>query len=338
MKENEIRPTELLNRYLELSAQDAKEYFDDCCQSIIPCVGCGENDLEFQFKKNQFPYSLCNNCGSLFQSPRPPIEAFEAFYRKSESSRFWAESFFPAVAEARREKIFKPRVSRLYELCKTKGVSVKKIIDVGAGSGIFLDEWRKLDTDVNAVAIEPSKLMAEKCRNNNFEVIENIVENVKGYDNFADLVVCFEVLEHVYEPLPFILTLKKLVRPGGYLFISTLCVDGFDIQVLWESSKSVSPPHHINFLSITGFETLFARAGLNDIDISTPGQLDVDIVRNTLMESPELRSQHRFLGNLVKEEELGPVFQDFLVKNKLSSHAWIISKKPDQREKETRNE
>ena len=145
------------------------------------------------------------------------------------------------------------------------------------------------------------------------------------------MLVCFEVLEHVYEPLSFILSLKQLIRPGGYLLISTLCADGFDIQVLWEKSNSVFPPHHINFLSKIGFETLFIRAGFHEIDISTPGQLDVDIVRNSMVQASELRKQHRFLSKLVNSEKYGQDFQDFLVRNQLSSHVWIISRKPDYR-------
>ena len=139
--------------------------------------------------------------------------------------------------------------------------------------------------------------------------------------------ISFDSFEHVYEPLTFLLTLKKLVRPGGYLFISTLCADGFDIQVLWEKSNSVSPPHHINFLSKNGFKILFTRAGMNKLDFSTPGLLDVDIVRNSMKQVPELRKQHRFLNELVNDEKHGQVFQEFLVENQLSSHVWIISRK-----------
>ena len=39
------------------------------------------------------------------------------------------------------------------------------------------------------------------------------------YKEYADLVVCFEVLEHVYDPLEFVRTLSGLVRPGGYVVI-----------------------------------------------------------------------------------------------------------------------
>ncbi len=332
MRENDIRPEALLKRYLELSAQDAIDCFGDEDRVHIDCVACGATDSVRQFEKNGFEYRLCASCSTLFQSPRPSIEAFEAFYRQSESSRYWAEVFFPAVAEVRREKIFRPRVERLSAICSGVGLEVENLMDVGAGYGIFLDEWRRAFPDVNAIAVEPSASLAAECRAKGFSVVEEIVENVTGLDKSADLVTCFEVLEHVYDPLSFVRTLKNLARPGGYVFVSTLGVDGFDLQFLWERSSQISPPHHINFLSINGFELLFQRAGLEDVRVSTPGKLDVDIVRNAIKAQPGLMAEHRFLGMLLSDEKRAAAFQQFLEEQKLSSHVWVIGRVPMQGE------
>lgn len=328
MKESEIRPEVLLRRYLELSEQDAEICFTDVPCLDIPCVACGGQALVSEFKKNNFAYSSCIDCGTLFQSPRPSIAAFEAFYRNSVSSRYWAEEFFPAVAEARREKIFRPRVERLAKLCRTKNISVERLIDVGAGYGIFLDEWRKENPVTQILAVEPSESLAAECRTKGFNVVEEIAENVSGYNNHADLVVCFEVLEHVYDPLSFVQTLSQLAKPGGYVFVSTLCVDGFDIQTLWDKSNSIFPPHHINFLSVNGFKSLFARAGLTEVDVATPGQLDVDIVRNAFKRAPDLMTAQRFLRHVLADQDVATNFQDFLAANCLSSHAWVIGRRP----------
>jgi len=328
MKENEIRPEALLNRYVELSAKDALNCFGDVARLPVDCVACGGAQISRQFEKNGFAYALCADCATLFQSPRPPIAAFEAFYRQSESSRYWAEVFFPAVAEIRREKIFRPRVERLARLCAEKNLNVERLIDVGAGYGIFLDEWRRLFSQVHALAVEPSASLAKECRTKGFAVVEEIVENMVGHDNSADLVTCFEVLEHVYDPLDFVTVLKKLVRPGGYVFVSTLGIDGFDLQVLWEKSSQISPPHHINFLSVRGFERLFHRAGLVDIAVSTPGQLDVDIVRNAVKRDSALLGDQRFLRNLLADDNKAAAFQRFLSEQRMSSHVWVIGRKP----------
>lgn len=328
MKEHDIRPADLLARYLELSARDADICFDRTDRYDIPCVACGGGNSEVQFEKNGFPYSSCKACGTLFQSPRPPISAFEAFYRNSESSRYWADTFFPAVAEVRREKIFRPRMERLASLCADVGISVDRLIDVGAGYGIFLDEWRRKFPNAELVAIEPSESLAQECRTKGFHVVEEMVENVDGYDDHADLVACFEVLEHVYDPLSFVKVLARLTRPGGYVFVTTLGVDGFDIQTLWERSNSIFPPHHINFLSVDGFERLFNRAGLEEVRVLTPGQLDVDIVRNAFEKDPSVLEHSRFLQSVLSNPSRSAAFQQFLAENKMSSHTWVMARKP----------
>jgi SAM-dependent methyltransferase len=380
MKEHEIRPEALLNRYIELSAEDAVKCFGNEVRMKVACVACGGTQSNYQFSKNDFAYVKCMDCSTLFQSPRPPLSAFEAFYRQSESSRYWAEVFSPAVAEIRREKIFRPRVERLIRLCGEKNICVERMVDVGAGFGVFLDEWRKCSPQKQVVAVEPSASLANECRSKGFEVLEEIVENIVGHDNSADLVTCFEVLEHAYDPLNFLRALKRLARPGGYVFISTLCIDGFDLQVLWEKSNQIFPPHHINFLSLDGFEKLFQRAGLTDISVTTPGQLDVDIVRNACKHDPELLEGQHFLSNLLADKSSATAFQNchdflnslladsssatafqrflveqgmslddflnnllvddisatafqrFLVGQRMSSHAWVIGRKPDDKE------
>lgn len=332
MKEHEIRPEALLNRYVELSAQDAENCFGDASRIAVDCVACGESESIYQFGKNGFAYAQCTNCHTLFQSPRPSIAAFEAFYRQSESSRYWAEVFFPAVAEIRREKIFRPRVERLAGLCSEHGINVGCLIDVGAGYGIFLDEWRNRFPKTEVLAVEPSSSLAKECQSKGFAVVEDIVENVAGHDNSADLVTCFEVLEHVYAPLDFVRVLTRLARPGGYVFVSTLGIDGFDLQVLWEKSSQISPPHHINFLSVQGFERLFERAGLVDVRVTTPGQLDVDIVRNAAKRDPALLDGQRFLRKLLADDRNAAAFQHFLAEQRMSSHVWVIGRKPIDQE------
>ena len=328
MKEREIRPQALLDRYLELSLRDAESCFGNVARTPISCVASGEAESSHQIDKFGFSYALCENCGTLFQNPRPDIAAFEAFYRQSESSRYWAEEFFPAVAEVRREKIFRPRVDRLAGMCEEKDLVVTRLVDVGAGYGIFLDEWRRRYPEVSALAVEPSASLSDVCRSAGFDVVEDLVENLTEYDGSADLVTCFEVLEHAYAPLDFVQALTRLVRPDGYVFLSSLGIDGFDLQVLWDQSSQIFPPHHINFMSVKGFECLFQRAGLIDITVQTPGQLDVDIVRNAAEKDPSLLTNQRFIRNLVANTDSATAFQRFLVEQRLSSHVWVMGRRP----------
>jgi len=67
VKEQDIRPEVLLQRYLELSAEDARECFGAEPRSAVACVACGGSNGSCQFDKNGFAYVRCADCGTLFQ-------------------------------------------------------------------------------------------------------------------------------------------------------------------------------------------------------------------------------------------------------------------------------
>ena len=114
---------------------------------------------------------------------------------------------------------------------------------------------------------------------------------------------------------------------GGYVFISTLGINGFDSQVMRGKSQQTSPPHNINFLSIKVFRKLFERAGLLYVMVTTPGQLDVDIVRNEMKRELDFLNSQQFLKNLLNNEINAQTFQQFLVNQKLSSHVLVMGRK-----------
>jgi Tfp pilus assembly protein FimV len=60
----------------------------------------------------------------------------------------------------------------------------------------------------------------------------------------------------------------------------------------------------------------------------TPGQLDLDIVRNALREKPEL-VDNRFVRDLAlhADDDTRTAFQGFLASNGLSSHMWIVARR-----------
>jgi SAM-dependent methyltransferase len=198
------------------------------------------------------------------------------------------------------------------------------VADVGAGYGLLLEEWRREFPAAHLLGLEPNPYLARVCRAKGFRVVENFVEEAAGMEGQVDLTLALEVLEHVYDPLEFCLSLKHLLRAGGRMLLTGLTVDGFDIQVLWEHSKSVSPPHHINFMSVRGLEALLSRAGFRQTRIFTPGKLDVDIVRNAVRETPGLLSGQRFIQHLLSlDENRVQNFQTFLSQHHLSSHVWV---------------
>ena len=324
MKESDIRPSNLISKYLDLCEKDALNFPNKDISDSLPCIACGSLDYEFAFSKSDFSYTKCSHCDTVYLNPRPPLSSFELFYKNSLSSTYWSDVFFPSVAEIRRQSIFKPRVQSIKKYFEKRKFVFHSLMDVGAGFGLFLEEWRLISPSTSLYAIEPSPSLASTCRSKGFAVYEDVVEQIDiNTVEKVDLIVCFEVLEHVHDPLSFIQSLNRFLKPHGRLLLTTLSFSGFDLQLLQDRSSQISPPHHINFFTLRGFQLLFETAGFFNIDITTPGKLDVDILDNFIKDNPDDTNIPTFVKSVMSSEESKSSFQDFLVTNNLSSHAWI---------------
>lgn len=334
MRESDIRPADLLAEYLRLSAEDATRFFPDPTALVErPCPGCGSTTpTTGNFQKNGFSVGRCINCQTLYVLAAPTSDALDAFYRQSPSQNYWNTVFFPAVAEARRTLIFRPRAERLKQIATEHGVAMRRVIDVGAGLGVFLEEARAIGLGHDHWAVEPSEKAAMALRAKNIQTVEGFACDAatSPLARTADLVVSFEVIEHLINPSQFFAELARLARPGGLVVVSGLCGTGFDIMTLGEHAKAVAPPHHLSFLSRAGAETAIQRAGLELVSFLTPGQLDVDIVRNVIADNSSVVSDP-FLRHLLSgPPTLTAAFQTFLTDQGLSSHMWLVAKASDQ--------
>lgn len=331
MKEFDIRPSALFDEFLSVAKQDIDLFFSDQKSFVeVACPACDSADAGFGFIKHGLTYRICHRCGSLYVSPRPTQEMIDRYYTESASSKFWAERFFPETADARRVQIFRPRAQMLTELIERLGAPSPRVLaDVGAGYGLFLEESRSVAAWDQMVAIEPGHDLAERCRDGGFTVIELAAEKVAPETLQASVMTSFEVLEHLYAPDAFLAAIRDLLLPGGLFVFTTLTISGWDMQVLWDQSKSISPPHHLNLLSIEGLELLVERVGLRLEEITTPGKLDVDIVRNALAEDCTL-SLPRFVEYLLhnRGDETLEAFQAFLQQHRLSSHVRVVARRP----------
>ena len=328
MKEIDIRPKAIFEEYLKLSAQDAEVMLLDGSEKFVDilCPACESGDREDYCQKNGFMIKRCADCGSIFCSPRPAMSQLQKFYLNSSSSKFWAEQFLPTVVEARREKLFKPKAKQIYDLLSLRGLQPQNICDVGAGHGLLLEELQRFWHTAAFYAIEPGRESAAICRHKGFKVLEKMVEEAHEWRESADLVTCFEVIEHVFNPRNFIASIYRLIKKGGFCLITGLGGDGFDIQVLGDESRSIFPPHHLNFMSVRGLEQIFTNVGFTNVEITTPGKLDVDIVKNAIQEQG-VAVPLVIRTILDRGESACEQLQKYLVEHKLSSHVWILARK-----------
>ena len=103
----------------------------------------------------------------------------------------------------------------------------KKVLDVGCGGGVFSEAMAKSGAEVTAIdlaedALEVAKLhLLESGLEVNY-VCQSVEEFAKDNEETFDVIVCMEMLEHVPDPQSIVDSLSKILKPDGFLFLSTI--------------------------------------------------------------------------------------------------------------------
>lgn len=116
---------------------------------------------------------------------------------------------------------------RLTWIDRLAGLAGKRVVDVGCGGGILAEAMAGLGAQVTGIdlsekALKVAKLhLLESGQQVEYRLLsaESLAEErPQGYD----VVTCMEMLEHVPDPASTVAACARLVRPGGWVFLSTL--------------------------------------------------------------------------------------------------------------------
>lgn len=108
------------------------------------------------------------------------------------------------------------------------GLSSKSVLDVGCGGGILSDSMARKGANVTGIdlstkALRVARLHALEAQTANLQFREVSVEALAAEQPGSfDVVTCMEMLEHVPDPASVVQACARLVKPGGWVFFSTI--------------------------------------------------------------------------------------------------------------------
>ncbi len=149
----------------------------------------------------------------------------------------------------------------LYNLAK-RSLTGGQLLEIGCGYGYLLDEAR-LFFD-RRVGTEFSPQGAEIARTTGADVFVGGVEQIPPEAKF-DCVVATQVIEHVYQPLPFVTQIAERTTPGGHIVLATPNIGGVLSKFMGRRWPSFKAPEHVVYFDFQTLSALMRRAGLDDV-------------------------------------------------------------------------
>jgi 2-polyprenyl-3-methyl-5-hydroxy-6-metoxy-1,4-benzoquinol methylase len=213
-------------------------------RSKLVCPLCSSGKVKKFWAMQGYRLVRCLSC-TMVWDPFPP-ENLESVYNENyyvnDNPKGGYANYFKGMNINR--KTFVERIKRINK----KVVDKDRMLDVGSALGDSLVEARKLGWQ-ELYGVELSNYAAEKSKKRNLRINTGTLTSVKYRSNYFDVVTLQDVIEHVKDPTAEINEVRRILKPGGYIFIVTPDVDGIWAKILGQLWYHYKPGEHIMYFS-----------------------------------------------------------------------------------------
>jgi len=230
----------------------------------VECPVCNTRSVEYLCKYPGLFYNChsivkCNECSHVFVDEIPGEAELREYYNSGQ----YYDSSNNVFSREYTDFSYKLASSRIDLISQHSEILSKpiKILDVGAGNGIFgkaiKDKYCKIIYDV----IEPDKSILKRHGN---WVDSSFCDVLSSPHREYDLVVLNQVLEHIANPRRFLLSIIEKMAFGGYIYIDVPLND-------YLFKPDVSP--HLHFWNPDSVAALITEGKINIIYCDSAGMV-----------------------------------------------------------------
>jgi SAM-dependent methyltransferase len=267
-------------------------------EAVTTCPVCGSaeqlpffdglRDRAFRTAPGTWTLVRCPDCRSAYLDPRPTQETIELAYR---SYYTHASGAPPQVGRLRRglandylkarwgydEEPVVPGGRLIPKLAPSRGALVDReirhlpampggrLLDVGCGSGAFLAQMVELGW--RAQGIDPDPTAVAGAREAGLEVSQATLADLDTEEHAGefDAITLSHVIEHLHDPGGDLRRIKRLLRPGGLLWIATPNLEALGLRRFGRDWLGLDPPRHLVLFTRSSLETLVRDTGLEPL-------------------------------------------------------------------------
>ena len=260
---------ERFRRYAESLPRDASGALAGAILRDRFCPLCNSDESRLLFEKYGFPIHACRICSFIFARPM-----LDPLFTTTEPGRAWAERMSADHLTFIQQPVYQQCARRRFEFelqqvlaCADFPAEPGRFIEIGASIGLGLQVAREYGFEVSGV--EPDRLAYEQAKASGAKLYPQKLETADLPPASFDVAMSLDVLEHVPEPLDFLIHIRKILRPGGLVAIQVPNAAALITHLEWDRNQIFNGLIHLNYFDPASLDQLARLAGLESVSTFT---------------------------------------------------------------------
>ncbi len=224
------------------------------------CPLCNSPEArDTRYLQPPFAIKACADCSLFYLSPRLAREDAHRLY--ASDTYFSGGDGASGYAEYKvQEDSLRATFRMLLQTLERQSVCGGALLEVGCGPGYLLDEARGYFSERAGVELSPAT--AREAERRSGACIELDLDDVDEAPAF-DCIIATHVIEHIYDPVPFVQSMARRLKPGGSLILAAPDMGSIFRHVMGKRWPSFKYPEHVSFFDANTLPALLVRAGLD---------------------------------------------------------------------------
>ncbi len=206
----------------------------------------------FSFGKKELNFSICKDCGFIFQSKTVEPSEMKNYYKKSIVA-------FDNLYKPTRDKV--KSVNRHINIIKDEmSVFPKSVLEISCLNSYVLKQFKKNGTKI-IEGLEPSKIVANGLKNKEKIKIHNTSIEKFNFKKSYDLIILTHVLEHLFDPLNVLKKCFKSQKNDQYVLLEVPLFDNIESYpngtFFLEHLSYFSENNFLKLVELSGYKTVY---------------------------------------------------------------------------------
>jgi SAM-dependent methyltransferase len=142
------------------------------------------------------------------------------------------------------------------------------LLDMGCSSGAFLESLKGAGWKLHGIEMSTECAKTAEARSGAQVFVGHILEAPFRAESF-DVITCFDVLEHLYEPRSVMTKVSEWLKPGGIFYVLVPNADAAEARAFGSYWHGLELPRHLFHYSPASLKFLAEWAGLREVSLET---------------------------------------------------------------------